>query len=211
VDPELKVKLLRAAAVRYDEEEPNTYCLIVCNPDNRHDILYEIMRLHKFDIIDDKIFETRYSLVVWRYAVILIKATSDTATIIKKIASDRDGLTLIFKDDDGDFVLAGPESVIKRILSEAKVNVCDVNIVKMVKDIVFVESYTVLFKILPRQLRHLLNILVGIEEDLFSLMVVDTSNSEDFKKYLENSEYSVYWKELTELRKGNSKPTSGNK
>jgi len=196
--PELKVKILRAAAVSHEDisKEMDSYCVILGDPESIDDIVYEVMRLSNFEIIDNSIVKTRHGIVVWRYGIVLIKSTPEIASLIKRIVSDTNLMSVVFKAKDGNFLIAGPDIVLKKILSSARVKM-KVKVTKRTRGIAFVETSTVVFDAMPGFLKDIINTLLGIEEEVFSILVLDVEDPEKFEKIIDKGP-NVYWRRIEE-------------
>ncbi|WP_456481836.1 hypothetical protein [Methanopyrus sp.] len=195
--PELKVKILRAAAVSHEDtsKEMDSYCAILGDPESIDDIVYEVMRLSNFEIIDNSVVRTRHGVVVWRYGVVLIKSTPEITSLIKRIVSDTNLMSVVFKAKDGNFLIAGPDVVLKKILSDARVKM-NVKVTKRARGIAFVETSTVVFDVMPKFLKNVVNTLLGIEEEVFSILVLNVEDPEKFEEIIGGS--NVYWKRIEE-------------
>ncbi|WP_088335262.1 hypothetical protein [Methanopyrus sp. KOL6] len=196
--PELKVKILRAAAVSHENisEEMDSYCAILGDPESIDDIVYEVMRLSNFEIIDNSVAKTRYGIVVWRYGIVLIKSTPEITSLIKRIVSDTNLMSVVFKAKDGDFLIAGPDIVLKKILSNARAKM-KVKVTKRARGIAFIETSTVVFDVMPKFLKDIINALLGIEEEIFSILVLNVENPEEFEKIIDKGP-NVYWRRIGE-------------
>ncbi|WP_148688453.1 MULTISPECIES: hypothetical protein [unclassified Methanopyrus] len=196
--PELKVKILRAAAVSHENisEEMDSYCAILGDPESIDDIVYEVMRLSNFEIIDNSVVKTRYGIVVWRYGIVLIKSTPEITSLIKRIVSDTNLMSVVFKAKDGNFLIAGPDIVLKKILSNARAKM-KVKVTKRARGIAFIETSTVVFDVMPRFLKDIINALLGIEEEIFSILVLNVENPEEFEKIIDKGP-NVYWRRIGE-------------
>ncbi len=196
--PELKVKILRAAAVSHENisEEMDSYCAILGDPESIDDIVYEVMRLSNFEIIDNSVVKTRYGMMVWRYGIVLIKSTPEITSLIKRIVSDTNLMSVVFKAKDGNFLIAGPDIVLKKILSNTRAKM-KVKVTKRARGIAFIETSTVVFNVMPRFLKDIINALLGIEEEIFSILVLNVENPEEFEKIIDKGP-NVYWRRIGE-------------
>ncbi|WP_457620496.1 hypothetical protein [Methanopyrus sp.] len=196
--PELKVKILRAAAVSYEDisKEMDSYCVILGDPESIDDIVYEVMRLSNFEIIDNSVVKTRHGIIVWRYGIVLIKSTPEITSLIKRIVNDTNLMSVVFKTKDGNFLIAGPDVVLKKILSRARVKM-KVKVTKRTRGIAFVEASTVVFDVMPGFLKDIVNTLLGIEEEIFSILVLDVEDPEKFEKIIDEGP-NIYWRRIEE-------------
>ncbi|WP_457614710.1 hypothetical protein [Methanopyrus sp.] len=196
--PELKVKILRAAAVSHEDidKEMDSYCVILGDPESIDDIVYEVMRISNFEIIDNSVVKTRRGIVVWKYGVVLIKSTPEITSLIKRIVNDTNLISVVFKAKDGNFLIAGPDIVLKKILSNARVKM-NVKVTKYARGIAFVETSTMIFDMMPRFLKNIINTLLCIEEEIFSILVLDVEDPEKFEKFIDEGP-NVYWRRIDE-------------
>jgi len=182
-DPETRVKLLRSAAVSYEkmDEEMNSYCAILGDPEDIEEALYETMRFSKFEIVDNREVKTKYGVTVWRYGVTLIRSTSEITSLISRVATKSELLSLVFEEGDGNYVVAGPDSVLKSVMSRARSRM-KIKVNRRRRGPAFIETSMILFDVMPRPIRNIISVFLGVEEETFSIMVLQVEDPEEFRK-----------------------------
>ncbi len=192
-DPETRVKLLRSAAVSYEEmdEEMNSYCLILGDPEDIEEALYETMRFSNFEIVDNEVIKTRHGVIVWRYGVTLIRSTPEITSLISRVATKSELLSLVFGESDGDYVVAGPDSVLKGVLSRARSRM-NIKVNKRRRGVAFIETSMVLFDLMPRPVRNIISMFLGVEEETFSIMVLSVEDPDGFRDIVEERGIYAY-------------------